>query len=51
MTERTLHYIPHSRLQDWLMLGWIVIADLGPVHGQYSVMGEWLCGCKVRVPV
>lgn len=46
MSVRTglFHYVPYRRLQDFLACGWMVVADLGPIHGQYSVLC-WRCDC------
>jgi hypothetical protein len=38
-------YIRRADLSDALRAGWLVVADLGPVHGEYSVLCEWLCDC------
>jgi hypothetical protein len=43
---RTFRYCKWSDLDDALRLGWIVSADLGPVHGKWSVLVEYLCDCR-----
>jgi len=42
-------YIPHASLDAFLRRGWMVVADLGPVHGCYSSLC-WHCGgdCGVQ---
>ena len=43
---RTYRYVPHHRVHDFLVLGWVVACtDLGH-HSYYAVLMEWLCGCK-----
>jgi hypothetical protein len=48
--EGTYRYARISQAEDWLRLGWVVVADLGPAHGQWSVLAYWPCDCKARVP-
>ena len=36
-------------IDDYLALGWLVVAELGPVHGQYSALAVWLCQCQPAV--
>jgi hypothetical protein len=43
-------YAKLDRIDDYLRLGWCVVADLGPTHGRWSALCFWPCGCKVRVP-
>ena len=43
-------YVIHERVSEYLNLGWIVCADLGPVHGQWSVLMRWLCECPYVEP-
>ena len=50
MKNRLFHYVPWLRLNDWLQLGWLPVADLGPTHGEWSVLCEWLCNCPPIVP-
>lgn len=47
---RTFRYIPHDLIPDYLLLGWMIVADLGPIHGCYSVLGEWRCACPEAIP-
>lgn len=49
-TEGLFHLVRHERVPAFLELGWIVWADLGEVHGYWSVLMRWLCDCKVREP-
>lgn len=37
-------YIPIEHLLFRLAQGWIIAADLGPVHGQWRWLGWWCCG-------
>lgn len=37
--------VAYDLLSDWLSLPWMVIADLGEYHGQFSVMLGWKCCC------
>jgi len=39
-----------ERLADYLNLGWMVVADLGPTHGEWSVLMEFRCVCRDSVP-
>ena len=39
-------YARFERLQDYLALGWMPVAELGPVHGFWSVLAVWLCECR-----
>jgi hypothetical protein len=49
--ERIFRYATHERVLDYLLLGWhIACADLGPPHGQYAVLLEWLCACPRAEP-
>lgn len=47
---RTYRYIPIEAASDWLEVGWLIVADLGPYHGQFSLLGEWKCKCPVVEP-
>jgi hypothetical protein len=42
---RTFRYVRHERILDYLNLGWMVVADLGPTHGEWSVFMEFRCVC------
>lgn len=46
----TYRYVIHERVLDYLRLGWAVAADLGPTHGQWSVLMIWLCDCRCVEP-
>jgi len=52
MTGRTWHvrYVRHHLVMDYLLLGWMVAADMGPHGGQYCVIMSWLCQCKIVEP-
>jgi hypothetical protein len=50
MTERIFRYVPWSRFEDYLKLGWLPAADLGAVHGSYATLMEWRCRCKLVEP-
>jgi len=39
-------YALKSRARDYLDLGWLFVADLGPTHGAWSVLAIWLCECR-----
>lgn len=39
-------YVRHQDIADHERAGWMVVADLGPVHGFYSVL-MWRCECWV----
>lgn len=39
-------YARWDRLADYLALGWVIVAELGPTHGCYSVLAVWLCECR-----
>ena len=43
--------VTYDRVPDWLNLGWLVIADLGPTHGEWSLMMGWLCECECKKAV
>jgi hypothetical protein len=34
-------YVLHSRREAYEALGWTFAADLGPTHGEYSVLMKW----------
>lgn len=41
-------FVVHERVLDYLMCGWhIAQPDLGPPHGGWSVLMQWLCPCKM----
>jgi len=37
-------YVRYQDIQAREQAGWMVVADLGPVHGEYSVL-MWCCDC------
>lgn len=43
-------FVGHQNIPQWLKLGWMVIADLGPTHGEYSVLMAWICKCACVKP-
>lgn len=43
-------YIARDSVVDYLALGWLIVADLGPVHREWSVLGRWLCDCACVEP-
>lgn len=43
-------YVLHHHVVDHLLLGWMVVADLGPTHGEFSCLMGWCCACKVVEP-
>jgi hypothetical protein len=47
---RTFRYVLWHRLPDYLALGWLPVADLGPTHGEWSTLCEWLCACRCVEP-
>ncbi len=50
MQDRIFRYVLWSKFEDYLLLGWLPAADLGPVHGAYSTLMEWRCNCPQVVP-
>lgn len=46
MRPRLFRYCRHEHVEAALRLGWIVSADLGPTHGRWSVLCEYLCNCR-----
>ena len=43
----TFHIVSWDRLEDFLAAGWMVVADLGAVHGRWSCLCEWRCDCVI----
>ena len=39
-------YARKARLRDYVDMGWLVVGELGPVHGFWSVLAVWLCECR-----
>jgi hypothetical protein len=50
MLSGTYHFVRHRNVSDFLQLGWIVCADLGPTHGEWSCLMRWLCNCRPATP-
>ena len=52
MAHRTFAFIRWERLPVALALGWLPCADLGPIHGHWSLLCEWRCACgrDARMP-
>ena len=49
--NRTFHYALIAEVNDWLALGWFPHASLaGNHHGNWSVLVEWICPCKMVRP-
>lgn len=47
----TFRYIPIHRAMDYLRLGWLIVEELHLPHGEFSVLGRWLCDCKCIEPI
>lgn len=43
-------FVHHPYVPDWLRLGWMVVADLGPTHGEWSLLMAWICECRCVKP-
>jgi len=41
----TYRYIPWTRFEEFMRRGWLPVADLGPVHGEWSFLA-WHCSCE-----
>jgi hypothetical protein len=39
-------YARIARIEDYQLMGWVVVAELGPTHGAWSVLAVWLCECR-----
>jgi hypothetical protein len=39
-------YATFDALPDYVALGWLPVAQLGP----WSVLVRWLCECEARIP-
>lgn len=48
---RTYRYVALELVADYLALGWLWVADLGQVHGEWSALCEWKCVCPMVEPV
>lgn len=42
-------YVRHADVFSFMERGWMVAADLGPTHGQWSVL-MWHCECGEHDP-
>lgn len=40
----TFKYVRFAELENYHRAGWMVVADLGPTHGQWSCL-MWRCDC------
>ncbi len=40
----TFHFVRHANVDAFHRRGWMVVGDLGPIHGQWSVL-MWRCDC------
>lgn len=40
----TFRYVRWNNVEAYLKAGWMAVADLGPVHGRWSVL-MWRCEC------
>lgn len=49
--ETVFRYVLHDCVENFLNLGWMVVADLGEVHGQYSVLMWRPCECRYVEPI
>ena len=48
---RTFHLVRIPDVHLWLLCGWIAHPSLeGTGHGEWSVLCEWLCDCKMARP-
>lgn len=50
MVCQVVKYVLHLRVVDHLILGWMVVADPGQTHGEFSCLMGWCCSCEVREP-
>jgi len=39
-------YARIARVEDYLRMGWMIVGELGPTHGVWSVLAIWLCECR-----
>ena|GEM_PF-1805579 len=46
-----LAFVPHDMIPDYEMLGWMRLAQLGPVHGRWSELIGFPCGCRPVTPM
>lgn len=51
MTDRWFRYVRLDEISDWILCGWLPTTALVQTHhGQYSVLCEWLCACRMVQP-
>lgn len=49
--ERIFMKVPHSRIETYLDLGWMMRPALTMTHhGYYVVLMEWMCDCPPPYP-
>ena len=48
--DAVFRYARLERLDDFMLLGWLPVSELGPVHGYYSILAAWICGCSIPEP-
>jgi hypothetical protein len=48
--NEVFHIVRWNQLDDFLALGWMMVADLGDVHGRWSCLCEWRCACRMVTP-
>lgn len=41
----TFQFVPYASTRDFEMRGWMIVRDLGPVHGFWSAL-MWRCDCR-----
>mgnify|MGYP001765514234 CR=1 FL=1 len=37
-------FVPYASIHEFEMCGWMIVRDLGPVHGFWSCL-MWRCDC------
>ena len=47
---RILAFVQHHRVTAYLKCGWMVVDDLGPPHGEWSLLLGWPCDCEMELP-
>jgi hypothetical protein len=48
--DAIFRYVPIDLLREYVEIGWLPVADLGPPHSHYSLLAAWLCKCPASVP-
>jgi hypothetical protein len=46
-----VRYVNHDRVEDYLRLGWMHVADLLLPHSIWAVLMGWPCQCRLVEPV